>query len=176
MWKSREKGRKTERRTVAEWRREERKETKVVSFPDVLPGEAFYSGSYISPHSHFQSLENSVEQWMRRSEIKTRWKSKDRVGGEVSYSKISYLEDKYALRNCPVSAKKLPRNIIKTGLPHSPGVLTVNICDIFHNTHLSILIHCNSGSTFTKFMKSSNTVSFPGQTLCIPGSTNHYSF
>lgn len=85
---------------------------------------------------------------------------------------IGYLEDKYALRNCSVSAKKLPGNIIKTGLAHSPGVLTVNIHDIFHN--MLLLIHCNSGSTFNHFMK---VVPFPEhKTLCISGSTTTIRF
>lgn len=63
-------------------------------------------------------------------------------------SKIDYLEDKCGWRNRPVSAKKLPGNIIKAGLAHSPGVLTVNIHDIFHNKPLSIMMHWNNGATF----------------------------
>ena len=54
-----------------------------------------------------------------------------------------------SMRHCPTSAKKLPReDWAKTGLAHSTGVLTVNNHDNFQNTLLSILIHCNSISTF----------------------------
>ncbi len=91
--------------------------------------------------------------WKTKSKVITKKeKGTFREGGYV------YLEDKckkYALGNFPISAQKLPENIIKTGLAHSPGVPTVNIHYILHNMLLSIMIHCSSASIFKQFVKAS---------------------
>lgn len=104
------------------------------------------------------------------------WKSKtERREVPLGWDKLS---ERQMCTEEVSSAKKLPGKIIRSGLAHSPGVPTVNICDIFFTTRYSPYWYItktdrplsSSRKHLQSLLKTLAGVSFPEQTLCISGS------